>query len=965
MYEQFYGLKNAPFRLSPDPAFFFASQGHNRALAYLRYGLNQKEGFIVITGAPGTGKTMLARSLLQEIVRDKVIIAELNTTHLDADDVLRMVAASFGLEHEGLPKATILKRLESFFISRYRAGYQLLLLVDEAQNLPHSSLEELRMLSNFYLGKDALVQIFLLGQEQFRNSLYTSELEQLRQRVVASSHLDPLNNDETREYIEHRLTLAGWTGSPKISDRAFARLYSFTKGVPRRINTFCERLMLYGSLEELLEFHDDTIKAVAKELMYEVSANGVKLSDINPAVPEVKAAEEIKEVLLPETEKMDSDLLSSFSDEISDSPEEDSVLEDTTVIDESGDKIEPESQVPSISKSKLKNGPKNKQDKKPKNQKVQPLTVVSKGNAAEDSFFSVSEITPEIASSQTDARPDWLDLVALAVAYHNQPSKYKSIASTKTPIPPGISECFKIAIGKMRIPEYLRTGELSELSDQVIRDALRHYIKKVLLSNAADYYRRLGVVSSASFEEVRNNYKYLFRLFQPDKEQNASNWDETFTRRINQAYGTLRSTDKRKEYDEFLAALNLRKAKSKNADDVGSGIEARNTTLTHSQNSAQIEKTNEEVATAAQPDSGESDTANKRVLPGLLIGGVLVAAAAVTYFVLQPDIKSFVVSIEPEASVSAPVVLEGVESDSLIAQSHVAHNESKTSLELSGKPVVKSSVNEFKSADFVNDEIDSATLKLAAVDLGDEPEGIVKATEKNQKVLAIKMSEEHVAGSKEVLTKAAPVVPEPLPVVAVTDVVTDAPGGNTNLVQTKRVQDRRVQSKSLKIAKVTKVTKVTELSVAGVAATQIEAPELTAPKAQSAAKTEKIKPISQKRLDDFVTEFSLAYEEGDLDVFMTFFSEVASTNDARNKLAIRQNYEKFFADTEMRVIDLDNLGWKMKKQEAVGKGAFFVTVLGLGGEEMKKFSGLIKLEIIEVDHQLKLKGMFHVYGASG
>jgi putative secretion ATPase (PEP-CTERM system associated) len=270
MYSKFYGLNDLPFQLSPDSRFFFGSSGHEKALAYLRYGVEQGEGFILITGEIGAGKTTLVEHLISTLDHHRFVAARVVTTQLNADDLLRTVASAFGVTQEGLDKASLLRRLEGFLQQIHHQNKRSLLLIDEAQNLAVGPLEELRMLSNFSVGHRPLLQSFLLGQPQFRSIITRPELEQLRQRVIASYHLGPMSGEETRAYIEHRLRTVGWSNDPRISDEAFRLIHEHTEGVPRRINTLCSRLLLFGFLEEKHAIDGEVVRAVWRDLSGEL-----------------------------------------------------------------------------------------------------------------------------------------------------------------------------------------------------------------------------------------------------------------------------------------------------------------------------------------------------------------------------------------------------------------------------------------------------------------------------------------------------------------------------------------------------------------------------------------------------------------------------------------------------------------------------------------------------------------------
>ncbi|WP_432767866.1 MAG: AAA family ATPase [Sphingopyxis sp.] len=267
MYDQFYGFTGRPFQLTPDPSFYFESGTHRKAMSYLGYGLAQGEGFIVITGDVGAGKTTLVGHLMNTIDPNRLTAVKLVSTQVEGDDLLRLVAEQFGLDWEGQSKAELLRAMEQYLREQARAGRRTLLIVDEGQNLAISALEELRMLSNFQLGGHSLLQIFLLGQPEFRQTLFHSPtLEQLRQRVIATHHLDPMEPEEVEPYILHRLGKVGWTGNPSFSPDAFEEIFDYSEGVPRKLNVLVSRLLLYGAVEQMHRITGQQVRAVVAEI---------------------------------------------------------------------------------------------------------------------------------------------------------------------------------------------------------------------------------------------------------------------------------------------------------------------------------------------------------------------------------------------------------------------------------------------------------------------------------------------------------------------------------------------------------------------------------------------------------------------------------------------------------------------------------------------------------------------------
>ena len=270
MYERFYDLRERPFALSPDPDYLYPSRVHREALDYLRYGLESHAGFVVITGEIGSGKTTLLQTLLRGL-DSQTTVGRIVNTMLDPREILETIMIDFGLDPTGKSKPLLLRDLAQYLVDQRLAGRMVLIVIDEAQNLSFAALEELRMLSNLETEKSKLLQIILVGQPNLREKLLSSELEQLRQRITVSYHLQPLDADETENYINHRLRRAAIGTPPVFPREATDAIHGRSRGVPRIVNVICDAALVFGYAEE----RHNVDLGLIHEVLGELEATGV------------------------------------------------------------------------------------------------------------------------------------------------------------------------------------------------------------------------------------------------------------------------------------------------------------------------------------------------------------------------------------------------------------------------------------------------------------------------------------------------------------------------------------------------------------------------------------------------------------------------------------------------------------------------------------------------------------------
>lgn len=247
MYEEFYGFKELPFNMTPDPRFLYRSKSHRDALAYITYGIFQKKGFIAVTGEVGVGKTTVVNAFI-DLFQPSLEVAFVFSTKLPFDQLLYLICKDFGLEVEGMNKAQMFLQLNEYLIRQYERNRNTVVIIDEAHNLSPEVLEELRMLSNLETRSQKLLQIMLVGQPELETILNTNDMRQLRQRIPGICRISVLDRDEVRNYLRFRLgvVLASNNGGPYFTDDSFEEIFHYSSGIPRLINILCDRVLLIG-----------------------------------------------------------------------------------------------------------------------------------------------------------------------------------------------------------------------------------------------------------------------------------------------------------------------------------------------------------------------------------------------------------------------------------------------------------------------------------------------------------------------------------------------------------------------------------------------------------------------------------------------------------------------------------------------------------------------------------------------
>ena len=265
MYEDFYHFTGVPFQLTLDNNLFFQHRSYDEVKTSIGYALDGAEGIIVITGKPGTGKTIIINDLLSELATSRLVLARLESTQLGAKDLLQKVASSFGVDTEVESRAMILQHMQQVLLKHGRAGPKALLIIDEAQALSSEALQEIYKLTKLRINAQVLLQVFLVGQEQLWNVVHRPDMEQFHQRLIAACHLEPLAVGEFETYVKHRFCAVGWKDDSAINGDALSLIYEFSRGVPRQINILCDRLLFDSFIIKRHKLNASDVRRAIKE----------------------------------------------------------------------------------------------------------------------------------------------------------------------------------------------------------------------------------------------------------------------------------------------------------------------------------------------------------------------------------------------------------------------------------------------------------------------------------------------------------------------------------------------------------------------------------------------------------------------------------------------------------------------------------------------------------------------------
>lgn len=1014
MYENFYHLRAKPFRLSPDPTFFFASRGHKRALAYLRYGLNQAEGFVVITGAPGTGKTTLAQILLQEMDQSDVVVAHLTTTQLEADEMLRMVLASFGLRYESQDKAGMLKTLEAFFMARARERKRVLLVVDEAQNLPPRSLEELRMLSNLQVGDKALLQTFLLGQVQFRQMLDHPDLEQLRQRVIANYHLSALAADECQSYVESRLKHVGWQDDPHFTERAYATIFDYTEGVPRRINMLCDRVMLFSSLEERHTVDEQLLKDVTDELQNEISGRPLPPVNLSEDIPDIAATDARPDEAMiasdapmpennaghggegvnaePETreqgdkegttgsvpgrtpvgkqaENVKEDVKPSFTQETSEpsaQPQftgtDDSDLE-RAVPDAGWNQLVAQAQPDDVDVDTATTAV----DKPAEKDRFRVITG-GKDSAA-DSGQSIerpaNHPSPTVMAPLPDAPGDTQEVVLrkilrLVLAFHRSPRSFPGLDDPTQPLPKGVQQILQLAIADDQVLSGLRQIAVMGISPTMLRAAVRFFVRRVFFLPGGDDFRVLGLMPDATLADVETHYGLLMKLLRQDNKVG----EDSGVARVGASYERLCRS-------ELASTLAADGDELGNLDDVEEKLDL--------DLAPQLTKGTDAGLRTLGGAGGDIITSEQRTGPTLRNIMLITGAAVIVLLLYFTQIRERqeTAPIAEAPVTEAPVAATRQEETTAAAAPEspvVAEDAAQTDLDVAKEAADAAAAGQGASG--VGNDADSPSQTgqaIAAMQLKAKQEAEAKAAAEAQAKAEAEAKAAAIAKRKaeaEAKAKAAAEAKARAEAKAKAEAkaLAEAQAKAAAKAEAKARAEAKAEARALAKAKAKaeaeraaaqqaaarKAAEEKKVAQAKLAAASMAAVPVTVPVEASAPKDNK---VAMAALQTVVTDFEAAYQSGDLNALISLFAPTARTNDQVNQPNIRADYESLFSTSSERGIRFTDFSWERETNYARGIGAYEATVKGKDGT-LSKETGKVTLQLENTGGKLLITRLY-------
>jgi len=551
VYQAYYKFTGKPFRLTPDPGFFFASRGHKRALAYLRYGLKQDEGFVVITGAPGTGKTTLAKILLGELNESQLVVANLSAAQVGVHGILPAVANAFGIAAAGLDKNAALKQLELLLLARIRERKRALLVIDDAHALPSAVLAELSKLAVLRAGDKALIQTLILARESFKNDLNAKELEPIRQKVIANFNLLPIASDEVERYVESRLSQVGWQGDPSFAGITFEHIFQFSRGIPKQINLLCDRILLYSAMEERHEITAEIVKQVIDSIEQDGGDGAIeKLKQSTRAAQErlrgqtgvfsVSAGLANKDQDEHITEEIDSRLYHQEAQE----------EEEKTLILSAAEKLKLTAAIDPRNGATGAAVTASNPRRNPVHEGERDLFRVIDGGRQDPTASARTNAAVNVNSGDatlinrksTDASAEDVVLrriLRLVLAFHRSPSRFPGMDSPNQPLPEGITELLELAVSDDEVLNRISPAAVMGISPVMLRAAVRFFVRRALLVVDADDYRVLGLPTSAEQGQIRKHYDLLSQLLKQDKQRGTSD----SMKRISDAYKSLLNTD--------------------------------------------------------------------------------------------------------------------------------------------------------------------------------------------------------------------------------------------------------------------------------------------------------------------------------------------------------------------------------------------------------------------------------------